>query len=128
MTDLLLEMNKELALIASIAADKDDVELIEMANLGPKTTGFQYYIWVGKPSPKHSHRIKVVNEPGRIDPANSFSISITDEPKIVAGKSTIPQKVLNNIIKWVKLNKDILIKHANMEIDDDDLKAGLKKI
>ena len=115
---------------------KEDMELIEsitkkalmeMANLSPKTTGFAYYIWVGPPSPKHSFRIKVVNEPGRIDPTDSFSLSIEDNPKVVAGKANIPQKVMNNIKKWITLNKEILIKHAKMEIDDDELKSNLKK-
>jgi allophanate hydrolase subunit 1 len=102
--------------------------LAEMANLTPKTTGFSHYIWVGPPPASHGHRVKVVNEPGRIDPENSFSISIEDQPKIVAGTAGIPKKELNSIIEWVRLNKDILLRHARMEIDDDELKAGLQSI
>ena len=101
-------------------------DLTEMANLNPKTTGFPYYIWAGPPPASHGHRIKVVNEPGRIDPQNSFSISIEDKPRVVAGKANIPTKDLNSIIEWVKLNKDILLRHARMEIDDDELKDNLQ--
>lgn len=101
--------------------------MINLANLKPASTGFKHYIWVGKPDPRHGHRIKVVNETGRIDPDDSFSLSISDEPKIVAGESRIPARELNKIKQWIKLNKDLLIRHARMEIDDDDLKANLQK-
>lgn len=102
--------------------------LSEMANLRPSVTGFDYYIWVGPKPPQHGPRIKVVNEKGRIDFNDSFSVSIADNPKIVAGIASVPGRDLVRIFDWVKLNKEILLKHSNMEIDDDDLKAGLQKL
>jgi hypothetical protein len=101
-------------------------ELTEMANLRPAFTGFKYYIWVGPNPASHGPRIKVVNEPGRLDPKNCFSVSISDDPAVVAGTSKIPEKQLKEIFAWVKTHKDALLAHARLEIDDDELRERIK--
>ena len=102
--------------------------LIEMANLDSEETGFAHYIWVGPPDPRHGHRIKVVNEPGRLDYQNTISVSISDHPKIVAGKpsSKLNSKKINWIFEFIKLNKNILLQHARQEITDRQLRIRLQ--
>ena len=68
-----------------------------------------------------------ISKKGKVNPKNSFSISIEDEPKIVAGQSNITAKELKKIFEWIKKNKDVLVKHANMEITDRQLRSGIKK-
>lgn len=92
--------------------------LMEMANLAPDETGFKHYIWCGPSGTKHGYRIKVVNETGRLDSDDFFSLSITDNPEVIAGESKISAKELNKIKKWIIKNKDLLIKHANRQVDD----------
>lgn len=126
MTD---KFKEELKFFDSICEElQEDVEnLMEMANLEPEETGLDYLIWIG-PSPSvHEDRIKVILEKGKVTSKNSFSISIEDEPKVVAGKADISAKELKKIINWIKQNKDILIKHAKSEITDRQFRKNMKK-
>lgn len=105
------------------------LDLCEMANLdSQELCGFPNFIWVGPPDPRHGQRIKVVNVPGRVDPSDSVSFSIEDEPRVVAG--TPGPKLDAKKIRWVKdfikLNKEVLLRHARMEISDRELKAELR--
>jgi hypothetical protein len=105
----------------------EEEDLTEMANLEPEETGLNYLIWIGPSPASHSDRIKVVTEKGKINPKTSFSLSIEDEPKVVAGKSTISAKELKKITNWIKKNKDILLQHARMEITDRQLRERIGK-
>lgn len=109
-----------------LLGDIPESRMVEMANLDPRETGFRFFIWVGFPDPRHGGRVKVMNEPGRVDINDCFSLSITDNPSVVAGHCKIPAKDLKQIKKWIKLNKEILTRHSRMEISDYDLRMGLK--
>jgi len=82
------------------------IGLLNMTNLNPTFTGLKHYVWAGG-----CPRIKVVNEPGRLDPKNCFSVSISDEPSVVAGTSKIPEKQLKAIFAWVRTH-DLLSAEA----------------
>lgn len=102
--------------------------LFEMANLEPEETGLDFLIWVGPSPASHGPRVKVVFEPGVINPRNSFSVSIDDDPRVVVGQANISSKELNKIFEWVKKNKDVLLSHSRMEITDRMLRKLLKRI
>lgn len=107
---------------------KEDLLLMEMANLRPVSTGLPVYIWAGPPPPQHSYRIKVMNEPGRFDNDDNFSVSIEDDPKIVAGVCELSASDLKKVFELVKKNKDLFIQHAQKKIDDDELKEKITKV
>lgn len=103
--------------------------LMEMANLEPEETGLDYLIWIGSSPAVHGDRIKVVLEKGKVTSKNSFSLSIQDEPEIVAGNAdSLSAKELKKIKSWIKQNKENLIKHANAEITDRQFRKLSKKV
>lgn len=110
---------------------QDAVPLMEMANLGFKETGIAHYVWVGPHPATHGPRVKVVNDTGRIDPYDSFSVSIPSDnssPKIVAGIARISGKELQKVFTWVSLNREALLLHAAMQIDDSELRSRLRSV
>ena len=100
--------------------------LCEMANLSQRRTGINTRIYVSSKEGQHGPRIKVYNSSND----ESFSMSIEDSPKVLIGNPNIVStKIFKQIIKWVQINKNILLyywQHSDMDIDD--LLDGIKKI
>jgi hypothetical protein len=98
--------------------------------LGLSGIGWVPKLHLGWPArSRHGHRIKVVNVPGRVDPADSVSFSIEDDdPRVVAGTPgpKLDAKKIRWVKEFIKLNKDIILRHARMEISDRELKADLR--
>ncbi len=95
--------------------------LFEMANYYEDVTGLPMVIWVGsKSKAKHGPRIKVQrNYIQRMDSSDLFTVSISDDPQIVAGnKGSITTDDLGKVFKWVIVNKDILLQLWRMEFRD----------
>jgi hypothetical protein len=113
-------------LIAFLAIKEKD--LLEMANLEPKETGLDYLIWHGPPPPTHGPRIKVVYQPGKLTYKNSFSVSIEEKPRVIAGDAKIPAKHLKRIFKWIQLNQNALLKHSRQEITDNQFREMLIRL
>lgn len=87
----------------------NDDGIIEMANLDKSQTGVDGLIWISTVMTGHAPRVKYFVRPGRTQP--SFSVTITDHPRVVA--NSLPPRVLNQmallVIQWVTLNKDALL-------------------
>ncbi len=85
--------------------------LSEMANLRQKATGLPVNIWISSKEPSHGPRIKVQNNYLlNLQASNFFSVSISDEPKVVAGDiGNLSSKDLQSVYKWVILYKDDLL-------------------
>ncbi len=100
--------------------------MFEMANLPPKRTGLKYQIWYSAKIEKHKPRIKV-----DIGDGNTISIQIEDH-KIIGDTDKISSKDLNNILKWIDINKELLLKYWNDahtgSIDNGDVIDNVKKI
>lgn len=99
-------------------------ELSEMANLFMKDTNLPYDIWIDSfgSSRKVSHskpRLKVDLDKKLIP------VSIEREPKILVNVD-IPKFRL--LIKFIRNNLEVLMKHWNREINDKELKKLIKKI
>jgi len=65
--------------------------------------------------------------------SENFSVSITDEPKIVAGNSFVSNKDLRNIIKFILINKAVLLEYWDtsnneVDIDNDNIVDKIKHI
>jgi hypothetical protein len=87
---------------------KDD-GIIEMANLDKSQTGVDGVVWISTMMNGHAARVKYLVRPGRTQP--SFSVTITDQPRVVA--NSLPARVVSQmsplVIQWVTLNKDALL-------------------
>ena len=86
-----------------------DNGVIEMANLDKSQTGIDGVIWISTMMTGHAPRVKYFLRPGRTQP--SFSVTITDQPRLVA--NSLPPRVVTQmsplVIQWVVLNKDALL-------------------
>ena len=111
----------------------DDIELFEMANLGPTVTGVEGTIYISTQQAGHAPRVKYhAGRPGPDQP--SMSVTITDRPQIAA--SDLPDRVLRRmspaVTGWVRLNHEKLSDfwfHGNTWMDDEvtTFKASLAK-
>lgn len=95
-----------------LAAFGDD-DVVEMTNLQEDDTGIAGIIFISTAMGSHGPRVKYFIKAGRSQP--SFSVSISDEPKILA--NSLPQRDLTraspSVIEWVRLNKDALLRFWN---------------
>jgi len=95
-----------------LAAFGDD-DIVEMTNLQEDVTGIAGIIFISTAMGSHGPRVKYFIKAGRNQP--SFSVSISDEPRILA--SSLPQRDLSrasaSVIEWVRLNKGALLQFWN---------------
>lgn len=100
--------------------------LYEMANLSQRRTGINTRISISSKEGQHGPKIKVYNSSND----ECFSMSIEDSPKVLIGNPNIvSDKILKQTIKWVQINKNVLLyywQHPDMDIDD--LLDRIKKI
>jgi hypothetical protein len=104
-------------------------ELMEMANVGPKTTGIDnVVIWVGPNPGQHWKRIKISNIPNRIDDKDLFVLTIPDF-KIIGNVNTkfITSKIMEQIKKWVVDHMQAIIDYSDKKLLTDDFIEALKK-
>jgi hypothetical protein len=89
-----------------------DDDVVEMTNLQEDDTGVPG-IFISTAMGSHGPRVKYFVKAGRSQP--SFSVSISDEPRILA--NSLPQRDLSraspSVMKWVRLNKDALLRFWN---------------
>lgn len=104
--------------------------LFEMANFGTKTTGLPMIVYVSEKKASHAARIKVSRTYNhRVLIGDTFSISISDNPKIVAGdEGKITSSDLKKVFDWIILNKETLLKYWNNELLTDELIELIKKV
>jgi len=95
------------------AAAPDEDEVFEMANLSSARTGIDGIVFVSTQIGRHGPRVKYYLRAGRSQP--SFSVSVGDEPKVLA--NSLPQPVVNRmapkVFEWVKLNRAALLEFWN---------------
>lgn len=105
---------------------KDYQEIADMANLYERTTGINTRIYISSKEGKHGPRVKVYST----DRSKSFSLSIEDDPKVLAGDaSVVTNKMLKQAKQWVSLNKDVLVYYwSHPEMDILDLLNSIKKV
>lgn len=123
-------MSKAKETLGITHVDDTDVESIfEMANLRQNSTGLPMVIWVSeKGRSQHGPRIKVSKAHShKANIMNTVSISISDEPEIVAGEG-LSNKDFELVKKYIKLNKDVLLDYWDGEIDTAELISRLVKI
>lgn len=103
-------------------------DLFEFSNLIQADAGLPMIVWVSVKLHSAGARVKVQKDDStRINPNNTFSVSISDEPRIVAGEYN-DNKNLELLCKWIKLNKDVLLNYWNFEISTKEMLEKIKSI
>lgn len=91
----------------------DDDDVVEMTNLQEDDTGIPGVIFISTAMGSHGPRVKYFVKAGRNQP--SFSVSISEDPKILA--NSLPQRDVNrasvSVIEWVRLNRAALLRFWN---------------
>jgi len=107
-------------------------ELYEMARVQPANSGLPCILFVSTKTyvkGRHGPRIKVSNIPGTYSDFDNFVVTIAKPPLVVAGDVKFKKSVVDDIIDWVALNYDSLLKYWEDKYENDaDFYAELKKI
>lgn len=105
-------------------------DLFELANFSTKITGLPMIVYVSGKQSSHAARIKVARTYKKnFIAGDTFSMSVSDRPKIVAGdQGDIEEVDLVQVKEWIILNKEALLKYWNLKISTDELIEVLKKV
>lgn len=107
-----------------------DEALFELANLDKFDTGLPMMVWIGEKRGPHGPRVKVARTYNhRTIAGDSFSVSIVDKPKIVAGdQGVISNKDVKKVINWILLNKTMLLQYWDSKIITREMFELLQKL
>lgn len=104
------------------------LDLFEMANLYPATTGLPMTVWVSpRGHARHDARVKVNTTHGpRMDLDNAAIMAIRPVPRLVEGDlSSVDQAV---VARWIAANVEALIDYWDGKIDTVELGSRLVKV
>lgn len=102
--------------------------LFEMANLSPKRTGLPFVVWISpKAGAPHDVRVKVSKGP-KVHSSELVPVAIRPDVH-VDGSGNLSAHDLALLRKWVELNRDVLIKYWDGDIEyTEDAIAALKSL
>jgi hypothetical protein len=105
-----------------------DLDLFEMANLYPRTTGLPMTVWVSpKGHARHDARVKVNTTHGqRMDLDNAAVVAIRPTPRLIEGALSPSDQTA--VAEWVTHNRDALIDFWDGTIDTAELIGRLVKV
>ena len=111
----------------SVTVAPETEDFFEMANLSPKRTGLPFVVWISpKAGAPHDVRVKVSLGP-KARSSDLVSVAIRPDVHVVGG--TITPHDLALLQKWIELNRDVIIKYWDGEIEyTEDAIAALKPI
>lgn len=106
---------------------QSEVDIFGMANLYPKHTGLPVIIWVdnvgcGRNVQHDLPRVKVQNVKGNRAVDDTFSLSISDSPEILAGQCKLSNRDLKCVKNFIIEHEAEFMQHWNQEIDEYELK------
>jgi hypothetical protein len=92
-----------------------DLDLFLMGNLSPKQTGLPYVVWISQ-SGSFEHDVWIwVSRTAKAHPSEWVSVAIRPDVRVVGGSLSAGE--LNLLKKWIDLNRDVLLKYWNGEIE-----------
>ena len=101
------------------------LDLNEMApQYYPRETGLKEIIWVSAKNASHGPRIKVYE----YSKGPNFSVTIEDNPRVVAGKCFVNNKELKRIFDFIILNKTNLLLYWNECMTSAQITANIEKL
>lgn len=89
-------------------------DLNEMANVSKSDTKLHYDIWIDSEGKDRTLKHNTPRVKVKVD-GKTVSISISENPKILAGKDF---RHSAEVLKWISKYHDILMQHWNKEITD----------
>jgi hypothetical protein len=107
----------------------DDLDLFEMANLYPRTTGLPMTVWISpKGGAKHDARVKVNTAHGpSMDISAAATVGIRPSPAQLHGPQ-LSGADFAKVRNWIEVNEAALIDFWEGRIDTSEVLARLIKI
>ena len=105
-----------------------DVDLFEIANLYPTTTGLPMTVWVSpRGNARHDVQIKVNMVHGnQMSIANTAVVAVRPVPRLVAGQ--LSPTDMQAVSDWVQLNEAPLVSYWDGTIDTATLIGRLQRV
>ena len=100
------------------------IPIMCMAMWSKNRLGLPYDVWVDEAGDSRNNKHNLPRIKIKVD-GKLIPIIISDNPRYISRKE-IPH--ISEVLNWVKLNKDILLSHWNLEIDSDAALNKLKKV
>ena len=102
-------------------------DVFGMANLYPKHTGLPVIIWVDNVGSARNvqhnvPRVKVQNVKGNKAVDDTFSLSISSNPEILAGECKLSSKDFKQVKNFIIEHEQDFMRQWNQEIDEYELK------
>jgi hypothetical protein len=121
-------MEQAMKRFSEFLAAPDGESLFEMANLSPKRTGLPFVVWISpRAGAPHDVRVKVSKGP-KVHPSELISVTVRPDVHVV-GAGEMSARDLAMLQKWIELNRDVIIKYWDGEIEyTEDAIAELKPI
>jgi len=107
---------------ASLAED----ELLEIANLYPRTTGLPMTVWVSlRGGARHDVRVKVnMTHGNQMNIDNTAVVGVRPSPHVIAGQLSTEDE--HAVSEWITLNASAIIAYWDGDIDTVQLAQALK--
>jgi hypothetical protein len=107
----------------------DDLDLFEMANLYPRTTGLPMTVWISpRGGARHDARVKVNTVHGpSMDISKAATVGIRPAPAHLNGPP-LSSADLARVSNWIALNEPALIDFWEGRIDTSEALARLVKV
>lgn len=112
-------------------SSEDYEEIWEMANLPPSKTGLTKFVYISGIQGQHGPRVKLSAQADRYDRQNNVPITVESNPRIPKGVA-IPKEItaddINQTIRWILLNREVLMLMWRDDADTSALLPLLKKL
>lgn len=120
--------NEPIPTITEFVGEPEGASLFEIANLSPKRTGLPFVVWISsKAGAPHDVRVKVSKGP-KVPASELISVAVRPDIHVVGG-GTMTAHDLDLLRKWITLNRDVILKYWDGEIEyTEDAMAALKPL
>src|ERR1039457_554752 len=121
-------INSKMKTFNEFVVEPQSYGLFEMANISPKRTGLPFVVWISpKAGAPHDVRVKVSKGP-KVHSSELVPVTIRPDGH-VDGSGNLSAHDLALLRKWVELNRDVLIKYWDGDIEyTEDAIAALKSL
>ena len=109
------------------AEGKAGQALFEMANLRPERTGLPFVVFISQQGgARHDVRIKLARAP-KVRASEMITVAVRPAPRVIRG--SIGSREFEPVRKWIELNRDVLVRYWNGEIEyTEDAIGALKPL